>query len=343
MIGSIGLELAERAWIPDALIRAGIRKLCRRREDDLPSAQHRDAWIEDHLVRMKNGPVANVPEAANEQHYEVPSDFFRYCLGPRLKYSSCLFETSTTLQEAEIEALQATCLHADLADGQDVLELGCGWGSLTLWMAEQYPSSRITGVSNSHGQRAHIENECKQRNLTNVRIITQDMNEFDTNETFDRIVSIEMFEHMHNWNQLFERVRSWMHEQSSMLIHVFCHRDTPYFFEDKGTGDWMARHFFSGGQMPSMDLPGRLTGHLELEESWQWNGQHYARTAEAWLDELDRNKDAAREALMTDRSGIDARRELQRWRMFFMACAELFGLDNGETWLVGHFRLVPSS
>ncbi len=343
MIASIGLELAERAWIPDAAIRAGIRRLCRRREADLPGADAREAWIENHLDEMHKGPVANVPEAANEQHYEVPADFFKHCLGPRLKYSSCLFEKASTLEEAEIEALESTCAHADLSDGQDILELGCGWGSLTLWMAEHYPSSNITAVSNSHGQRAHIEEECRRRDLTNVRIITADMNEFNTSEQFDRLVSIEMFEHMHNWNQLFQRARSWMHDQSSMLIHVFCHKDTPYFFEDKGTGDWMARHFFSGGQMPSLDLPGRLGEHLQLEQMWQWNGEHYARTAEAWLDELDRNQQAARAALMTGRPGVDPRREVQRWRMFFMACAELFGLDNGKTWLVGHFKLTPSA
>ena len=343
MIGSIGLELAERGWLPDAVIRAGIRKLCRKRARDLPSARDLEAWIEAHLARMGDGPIANVPEAANEQHYEVPADFFKHCLGPRLKYSSCLFEKATTLEEAEIEALEATCRHADLADGQDILELGCGWGSLTLWMAEQYPNSRITGVSNSHGQRAHIEEACRQRDLNNVEIITVDMNEFDAADTFDRIVSIEMFEHMHNWNRLFERVRSWMRDDARMLIHVFCHRDTPYFFEDKGTGDWMARHFFSGGQMPSLDLPGRLPEHLHLEETWQWNGRHYARTAEAWLEELDRNRNAARAALLTGKPDMDADREVQRWRMFYMACAELFGLDNGETWLVGHFKLSPAN
>ena len=343
MIGSIGLELAERAWIPDSAIRAGIRRLCRRREAGLPGVDARETWIAEHLARMASGPIANVPEAANEQHYEVPADFFTHCLGPRLKYSSCLFEKATTLEEAEIEALEATCDHADLADGQDILELGCGWGSLTLWMAERYPASRITAVSNSHGQKAHIETECRRRNLSNVRIITADMNEFETDARFDRLVSIEMFEHMHNWNMLFERVRSWMRDDASMLIHVFCHRDTPYFFEDRGSGDWMARHFFSGGQMPSLDLPGRLPGHLQLDRTWQWNGHHYARTAEAWLDELDRNREAARESLMSGRPNINASREIQRWRMFFMACAELFALDDGETWLVGHFRLTPAS
>ena len=210
-------------------------------------------------------------------------------------------------------------------------------------MAEHYPTADITAVSNSHGQRAHIEKQCQERNLKNVRVITDDMNRFSIDSQFDRIVSIEMFEHMRNWNSLFRKARSWMHADGRMMIHVFCHRDTPYFFEDRGSGDWMARHFFSGGQMPSMDLAARLTDHLRLEEQWAWNGQHYAQTAEAWLETLDQNRDAAREALTKSCHPINADRQLQRWRMFFMACAELFGLEDGNTWLVGHFKLAPAT
>ena len=289
---------------------------------------------------MEDSTIAAVPDSANRQHYEVPAEFFQASLGPKLKYSSCLWNKAMTLAEAEIEALAETCVHADLQDGQSILELGCGWGSLTLWMAEKYPHATITGVSNSASQRHYIEGQCRSRGLSNVTILTADMNDFDVDGRFDRIVSIEMFEHMRNWRTLLSRVRRWVHPDGRLMIHVFCHASDPYLFQDRGNSDWMARHFFSGGMMPSFDLVQNFADLFHLEESWKWDGTHYARTAEAWLDNLDEHRAEARSALTP---GGDAARAVQRWRMFFMACAELFGMDGGQTWLVGHYRLAPSS
>ncbi|MCH2152953.1 MAG: cyclopropane-fatty-acyl-phospholipid synthase family protein [Phycisphaerales bacterium] len=343
MMESLGLYLSEKGWIPDASIRKGIQRLCRERQSQGPAPEELQGWIDQHIDKMNSSPIAILQDAANTQHYEVPAEFFHHCLGPRLKYSSCLWEPGDTLADAEIRALQATTEHADLHDGQEILELGCGWGSLTLWMAEQFPNARITGVSNSNGQRESIEHKCRERGLHNVQIITADVNQFQSEQKHDRVVSIEMFEHMRNWRSLLQRIRGWVHDDGRLMIHVFCHRHTPYFFEDRGSGDWMARHFFSGGLMPSLDLPRHFTADFEVEESWEWDGTHYEQTANAWLACLDKNRKAALACLKSSESGVKASVALQRWRMFFMACAELFGLDEGQSWLVGHYRLAPTS
>jgi cyclopropane-fatty-acyl-phospholipid synthase len=287
---------------------------------------------------MNAGPIALVPDLANAQHYEVPAAFFEQVLGPHRKYSACWWGEGTgSLQQAEAQALEITCERAGLDDGQDILELGCGWGSLTLWMAERYPGARITAVSNSGSQRAFIEARAKEAGLANLRVITADMNELATEQRFDRVVSVEMFEHMRNWRLLFERVHDWLRPGGRFFMHIFCHRSTPYFFEDQGPTDWMSRYFFSGGLMPSDALPLRLQDDLVLVSRWRWNGRHYERTLNAWLATMDARR-AAILPILAETYGQD-QSELwwQRWRIFFMACAELFGYDKGQEWWISHY------
>ncbi len=246
----------------------------------------------------------------------------------------------TTLAEAEIRALSATCAHAQLADGQEVLELGCGWGSLSLWMAERYPASRITAVSNSKPQRLHIEAEAAARGLTNLRVITADMNVFQTDQRFDRVVSVEMFEHMANWPGLLALVRSWLRPNGALFVHVFSHRSTPYSFDTGDAEDWIAQYFFTGGIMPSHGLMRRFPALFTVEEEWNWNGVHYARTAMDWLANYDANA-AAIAPILREVYGADAGLWTRRWRIFFLATAGLFGDSGGREWAVSHYRLRP--
>jgi cyclopropane-fatty-acyl-phospholipid synthase len=288
--------------------------------------------------------IAEHTDAANDQHYELPPEFFRLCLGERLKYSCCLYPTGQeTLDEAEVLALIETCEHAGLEDGQTVLEMGCGWGSLSLWMAERYPKSRITAVSNSHGQRGHIEEQARQRGLTNLTVITCDMNDFEPPEpgAYDRIVSVEMFEHMANWRALLTRARGWLKRDGRMFIHVFTHRDAPYRFDHTDSGDFIAQHFFTGGVMPSHDLIRQYSDLFAVEKEWTWNGVHYARTAEDWLANMDMNKDRVFELMSETYGPANAKLWVRRWRRFYLATAGLFGNDGGRTWAVSHYRLKP--
>ena len=341
------ITLAERGWLPDLALRAGIRQMVARRHRDMsavdPAQQH--CFKENFARDLARGPIAVQTDAANRQHYEVPAALYELCLGPRLKYSSCYYpEADTTLAEAEEAMLALTCERAGLVDGQEVLELGCGWGSLTLWMAEHYPNSAITAVSNSSSQRAFIEGRARERGFGNVRVITADINDFDpaagdAPALFDRIVSVEMFEHLRNWPLAFERVAGWLRPEGRAFLHVFCHREQPYLYEDRGDGDWMARHFFTGGMMPSDDLPRYIADHLEVEEHWQVDGTHYARTANHWLESLDRERGRLMPVLADTYGPAEARRWLHRWRLFFMGCAELFGYADGREWSVTHVRL----
>ena len=319
--------------MPDALVRAGIRRLLAERlgeigaEDPAASSEQGERFART----FAESAVALVPELANAQHYEVPAEFFGLALGPHRKYSSCLWaEGVETLEQAEAESLRVTCEHAGLADGQRILELGCGWGSLSLWMAAHYPAARITVVSNSASQRRHIQLEARLRGLDNLEVITADMNVFEAKDRFDRIVSVEMFEHLRNWPEMFRRVASWLKPDGRFFMHVFVHRSTPYPFEARGPSDWMSRHFFSGGMMPSDDLALRFQDHLRLRERWRWEGTHYQRTAEAWLDNMDARREAVWPILERTYGAADARVWWHRWRIFFMSCGELFGYRNGR-------------
>jgi cyclopropane-fatty-acyl-phospholipid synthase len=334
------IDWTEQGLVPDSVIRHGIRQLLRQRiarlgtEDCESLARCKSAFIRD----MDDSPVAPLPHKANEQHYEVPSEFFQKVLGERNKYSCCYWGRGVTdLNTAEIEALRITCEHAGLENGMDILELGCGWGSLTLCMARTYPDSRITAVSNSGTQRSYITRMARRQDLHNVEVITCDMNAFNTLERFDRVVSVEMFEHMRNYRVLFERISNWLKPGGRFFMHIFCHRDVPYAFEDRDETDWMSRHFFSGGMMPSDDLPLHFQTHLGLVNQWRWNGRHYEKTANAWLQNMDRMKPVLFPLLQKTYGPDSARQWWMRWRMFFMACAELFACADGQQWWVSHY------
>lgn len=294
------------------------------------------------VTRMAERPVAEHTGAANTQHYELPPRFFQCVLGPRLKYSSAYYETpETTLAQAEDAALFRTCQNAGLADGQSVLELGCGWGSLSLWMACAYPSSQITAVSNSHGQKAFIDREARLLGLSNLTVVTADMNDFQPGATFDRIVSVEMFEHMANWRALLTRMRGWLAPDGRAFVHVFAHRTAPYRFEVEDRSDFIAQHFFTGGLMPSHGLMRQYPDLFEVEADWRWSGAHYERTAYDWLANFDRHEDEVMD-LMSQVYGDEARLWARRWRRFFLATAGLFGDRNGSEWGVSHYRLAPA-
>jgi cyclopropane-fatty-acyl-phospholipid synthase len=341
---ALALNCVERGFVPDALVRTGIRRLldARRAEiraDDPAAAAERE---ESFLAAMRRAPVAPVPEKANEQHYEVPAAFFELVLGPRRKYSSAHWPGGVRdLAAAEEAALADTAAHAALADGQRILELGCGWGSLTLWMAEHLPGSRITAVSNSHSQREWITSQARLRGLRNVTVVTCDINQFDPGCRFDRIVSVEMFEHLRNWPEIFRRLSGWLEPDGRFFMHVFTHRSTPYSFDVRDASDWMSRYFFSGGMMPSDNLAMRCQEHLELRAHWRWDGTHYARTAEAWLDNMDARREQVWPLLAQTYGAQQAGIWWQRWRLFFLACAELFAFDRGREWGVSHYLFAP--
>ena len=323
----------ENGWVPDRLTRMGIRRLLDSRLREIQSQQ--DGFSLSTFIRAtKAQPIAVQPELANDQHYEVPSEFFQLVLGQRLKYSCCYWSDDTqSLDDAEINALQRTCRNAELEDGMDILELGCGWGSLSLWMAEKYPNSCITAVSNSHSQRRFIEARAQERNLTNLTIVTSDMNQFATELQFDRVVSVEMFEHMRNHHRLMNHISHWLRPDGKMLVHVFCHKQFPYLFHTDGEHNWMGRHFFSGGMMPSIDLLPNCNSRLTVTDQYQWNGSHYAKTCRAWLENQDSQKSDVLQSLSST-YGDAAKIWINRWRMFFMACEELFAFNSGEEWFV---------
>ena len=335
------LGLAERGLLPDAAIRAGIRQLCAQRlRDESEGGQEAQSVLLSHRLRaLRQGALAVHTDAANRQHYELPADFFRHCLGGRLKYSSCYYPTGAeTLDQAEEAMLALYGERAALADGQDILELGCGWGSLTLWMAARYPNARITAVSNSNSQRQFIEARCAERGLRNVRVITCDVNQLQLEpQAFDRCVSVEMFEHVSNHAALMRRIHDALRPGGALFVHIFVHRHLMYPFETQGEDNWMGRHFFTGGMMPSADLLLFFQDHLHLQERWLLDGTHYQRTANHWLARHDANREAVM-GVLREAYGDAAALWNQRWRMFWMACAELFGYRNGQEWLVAHYR-----
>ncbi len=333
------IRAAESAPLPDRVTRAGIDLLVGMRRRSLTDAPDTDAAFAQGMAHF---PIAEHTDAANRQHYELPPRFFELTLGPRRKYSCCLFpQGDETLEEGEIAALDATIDHAGLADGQDILELGCGWGSLSLAMAERFPGARITAVSNSAPQRATIERAAAAAGLTNLRVVTCDMNDFQPGGQFDRIVSVEMFEHMANWQTLLARARGWLRPEGRLFLHVFSHRSQPYRFDTADQTDWIAQHFFTGGIMPSHGLIEHFPQSFTLEQSWRWSGRHYQRTADLWLDRFDANRREI-DRLLAMVYGKDARLWGRRWRLFYLATAGLFGHADGREWGVSHFLLRPA-
>lgn len=334
------IALSEKGLVPDMFIRIGIRHLLRKRigelisDDQQLNVTNKKKFIKD----MDASPIALVPDLANEQHYEIPSEFYDLCLGNNKKYSSCFWEKNVNnLDEAENLSLRLTAEHANLKDGLDILELGCGWGSLSLWMASHFPKASITSVSNSSSQKAYIDNEAKKRKINNLEIITCDMNDFSTKKKYDRVVSVEMIEHMRNHRMLFSNIKSWLKPGGNFMMHIFVHKSQPYLFEIKDDDDWMSKYFFSGGMMPSDDLPSFFQDNLTLKNKWRWSGEHYEKTANAWLENIDKNHAKALTVLEKIYGKDDSIKWFNRWRIFFMACAELWGYKGGKEWFVSHY------
>lgn len=335
------IDLAERGKMPDSLIRFGIRQLCKQRLRDEhiadPAAQQQR--FQSLIEELRQSPIAIETDAANEQHYEVPSEFYLKALGKRLKYSCAYYaDDSMSLDQAEEAMLALYGERAQLENGQNILELGCGWGSLTLWMAEHYPESSITAVSNSASQKQFIDRRCADAGLKNVSVITADINqlELEANQ-FDRAISIEMFEHMRNYQQLFERISTWVKPEGKLFVHIFAHRFLMYPFEVQGEEDWMSKYFFTGGLMPSADTLLHFQDRFKLQTRWLVDGSHYQKTSNDWLANMDNHKEEILDLFTNTYGDSEAVRWFNRWRLFFMACAELFGMKHGQEWMVAHY------
>jgi cyclopropane-fatty-acyl-phospholipid synthase len=332
--------LLEKDLVPDWLIRRGIRSLVRRRleEETLETEEAQAVKLAALVDELKRSPIAINTHDANAQHYEVPARFFELTLGQHLKYSCAYYaRPGASLSEAERTMLELTVERAGLADGQRILELGCGWGSLTLFMAEKYPSATIVAVSNSSSQREHIMARAKARGLANVTVVTCDMNAFGADGAFDRVVSVEMFEHMRNYESLLEKISGWLAPGGRLFVHIFSHIRFAYPFEVRDETDWMARYFFTGGIMPSDDLLLHFPKHMTIRERWRVDGTHYQKTSEDWLSNMDANRDEILRIFANVYGTENAIKWLVRWRIFFMSCAELFGYDAGRQWIVSHY------
>lgn len=334
------LKIIESGKVPDQAIRAAIRALSKKRlaQEGRYDPERASQRYMDVLHMLQTSEIAIETDKANEQHYELPTAFFQAVLGKRLKYSASLFvDEKMSLDEAEEQTLATYAERAQLKDGQTILEIGCGWGSFSLWMAEQYPNAKITVVSNSTTQREYIQQQAHLKNFNNLTVITCDVNVLELPEkNFDRVVSVEMFEHVRNYQKLFENISTWLKPEGLLWCHIFCHRFLHYPFEVKNEFDWMSKYFFSGGLMPSASTFLHFQDHLQLTQHWQWAGTAYERTANAWLNNMDHHEQTLR-PLFEKTYGKDAKAWWQRWRIFFMACAELFGYDHGQEWVIGHF------
>jgi cyclopropane-fatty-acyl-phospholipid synthase len=340
------IELSEQGRLPDSMVRYGIRRLCKKRLKDefIGHPEHQQDRFQTLIEELRCSPIAIETDAANEQHYEVATDFYLASLGKRLKYSCAYYpDSNTTLDQAEEEMLALYSQRAELGNDQKILELGCGWGSLTLWMAENYPRSKITAVSNSSSQKSYIDHLCLKAGFNNVTVITADVNFLELESAqFDRVISIEMFEHMRNYRQLFERISDWLTSEGKLFLHIFAHRNVMYPFDVKSEQDWMSKYFFTGGLMPSIDTLLHFQEQLKIECRWLISGQHYEKTCNHWLENTDNNKDRIIDAFKENCTEQEAKLWFHRWRIFYMSCAELFGLDNGRQWLVAHYLFSNS-
>ncbi|WP_080508179.1 SAM-dependent methyltransferase [Bryobacter aggregatus] len=331
--------LIERDLVPDWALRAGIRRLIgqRLRYEDKGDPEKQLAHLTSYVQQLKASPIAIDTRKANQQHYEVPAEFFASVLGSHRKYSCCYWQEGDSLNTAERRMLDLSAERAQIEDGHSILDLGCGWGAFSLYAAARFPNSTVVGVSNSHSQRQYIENQALKRGLTNLRIVTADINDFQAGQCFDRIVSVEMLEHVRNYESLLQKVASWMNPEGLLFVHIFTHRRFAYPFEIRDSSDWMAQHFFTGGQMPSDDLLLYFQNDVKIRNHWVVNGQHYRKTAEAWLLNMDQHRDPLLKLFIGIYGQNEALKWFVRWRIFFMACAELWGSRRGAEWLVSHY------
>ena len=331
-----------RGLIPDSLLRRGVRNQGRQRLQMMKNTDLKQEYL-TFLKQASSGKIAVHTDDANNQHYEVDSEFFQYCLGKNLKYSSCYWNDDTSsLDEAEDIMLDLYCKRAKIEDGMTILDVGCGWGSLSLYLAQKYPKSKITGVSNSNSQRKFIEKLGYERNLHNLNIVTKDINSFDTNKKFDRIISIEMFEHTKNSKILMDSINKWLSPDGLFFMHVFAHKYNPYYFDTEQKNAWMAKYFFTGGMMPNHDLFKDLESDLNYQKSWMLSGTHYEKTSNAWLEKMDSNKTKILELFRRNNSNSVAKKKFYFWRLFFIACAEIFGYNGGSEWIISHHLFKKS-
>lgn len=330
----------EKGYVPDPVIRFGIRNLLKQRLKEMKSQD-----IISHAKLLKESPLAIMTRQANEQHYEVPTEFYELCLGQHKKYSSCYWDENTSaLEEAEQKALDISIERAEIKDGMRILELGCGWGSLSLELARRFPNSPVTVVSNSATQKQFIDSQAHKRGFKNLTVLTRDLGKEENyhfgDEKFDRVMSIEMMEHLRNYEKFFSLVSKFMKPDAKFFIHIFTHKTTPYFFETEGEDNWMGKYFFSGGQMPARDLFDQFNKHLTVARKWDWNGTHYQKTLEAWLLKMDQNEEQVRTLFKQAYGAENVELWVNRWRVFYMACSELFGFNKGEEWAVTHYLLT---
>jgi cyclopropane-fatty-acyl-phospholipid synthase len=333
-------KLIENNNVPDVLLRQGIRRLLRQRlaDENKGDVEAQQAHLMQLIAQLKASPIAVNTAEANEQHYEVPTPFYQYCLGKHLKYSSGYWNAGVTdIDTSEKDMLELTCKRADLQTGQQVLELGCGWGSLSLFMSAKFPGSTFTVLSNSRTQKEYIDAQAKERGIKNLTVVTADINAFSIDETFDRVVSVEMFEHMRNYQLLMGKVASFLKPDGKLFIHIFTHKEYAYLFEVKDETDWMSKYFFTGGIMPSDDLMFYFNDHLNVEQHWHVNGTHYGKTSEAWLSNMDSHKAEIMPLFENTYGKTEALKWWVYWRLFYMACAELWNFNNGNEWIVSHY------
>ena len=333
-------SLIEQNKLPDFILRIGVRNLLRKRLNDeiAGDAEIQQQRFNELLEELKSSPIAINTADANQQHYEVPTEFYQYCLGKHLKYSSGYWRPGVTdIDTSEEDMLELTCQRADLQNGQDVLELGCGWGSLSLFMSAKYPASSFTVVSNSNTQKAFIDQAAKDRNITNLTVITADMNTFQILQQFDRVVSVEMFEHMRNYKLLLHKVNGFLKENGKLFVHIFTHETLAYKFEVKDETDWMSKYFFTGGMMPSNHLLTYFNDDLVVDKHWVVNGMNYSKTSEAWLSNMDKHEKEIMPIFEKTYGKDQAVKWWVYWRLFYIACAELFGYRKGNEWMVCHY------